>query len=145
MFSNSGLGILPGIRMHSPGAHLKGSSKEMHPLNFMLVFPLYVAARHKRGRVRQTLQVLHMQWELPARLNESSNARKQGRRLTLSSLLPAVWLPTPPRSVPLPPESGDHPSADSPKAVPAAALLNALRNIATAYTLGRDGMETITG
>lgn len=90
------------------------------------------------------MQVFHVQWELPAHLNASSNARKQGRR-ALSSLLPAVWLPTPPRSAPLPPESGDHPSADSPKAVPAAALLNALRNIATAYTLGRDGMETITG
>lgn len=90
------------------------------------------------------MQVFHVQCELPARLNANSNARKQGRR-ALSSLLPAVWLPAPPWSAPLPPESGDHPSADSIKADPAAALLNALRNIATAYTLGRDGMETIMG
>lgn len=47
---NPGLRILPGIRIHSPSAHLRGSSKEMHPLNFMLVFPVYVAASHKRGR-----------------------------------------------------------------------------------------------
>lgn len=35
------------------------------------------------------------------------------------------------------------PSTDSPKAVPAAALLNARRNILTAYTFENDGMETI--
>lgn len=84
-----------------------------------------------------------MQGDLPACLNEGSNARKQWRWMTLSSCLTDVWLSTPPPLFPFHQRPLIIPSTEHPKAVPTAALLNAHRNISTASTFGNYVMETI--
>lgn len=138
--------MLPGIRMYSSGAHLRDCPKKIHHLNFMIMFLVYVTASHKWGGGQAAIastphavgaaNLFKCRFKCQKAMKKADTVKPPPRCLapyTTHGLFPFHQRPL------------IIPSTDSPKAVPAAALLNAHRNISTAYTLGNDGMEAIMG
>lgn len=107
----------------------------MHHLCFVIMFLAYITASHTNAvGLRQPLQVVHVQ-KLESN-EEGWHCRIASQMFGFLHHHSLFFFHQGPLFIP---------STGSPKAVPAAALLNAHRNVLTANMFGNDDMEIIMG